>query len=226
MNNSTSTSTGLSSTLKPGFKPADKALVHQWTLRQFYENSMNPSVAPSEEDEYSRYIEHPLNLPLVVSSEIPTADDPIAMEYYDYLSVTESNATPPKDFDEDGIQITLSEQARLDTDAASVRSFTSHHARPMTSQSVSTPFSHAPSYSYPQSYNHYPHVYNDVPPTPLHHQHHHHHYPLVSGSKFQTPEEDIEEFEEFLRVRENPLEVEDEDTGKKRYKAYRQWLRC
>ncbi|EMD69545.1 hypothetical protein COCSADRAFT_32245 [Bipolaris sorokiniana ND90Pr] len=225
MNNSTSTSTGLSSTLKPGFKPADKALVHQWTLRQFYENSMNPSVAPSEEDEYSRYIEHPLNLPLVVSSEIPTADDPIAMEYYDYLSVTESNATPPKDFDEDGIQITLSEQARLDTDAASVRSFTSHHARPMTSQSVSTPFSHAPSYSYPQSYNHYPHVYNDVPPTPLHHQHHHHHYPLVSGSKFQTPEEDIEEFEEFLRVRENPLDVEDEDTGKKRYKAYRQWLR-
>jgi hypothetical protein len=28
-----------------------------------------------------------------------------------------------------------------------------------------------------------------------------------------------------LRVRENPLDVGDEDGDKKRYKAYRQWLR-
>ncbi|KAL6160953.1 phosphatidylinositol-3 [Exserohilum turcicum] len=223
LNNSTSTSTGLSSTLKPGFKPADKALVHQWTLRQFYENSMNPSVAPTEEDEYSRYIEHPLNLPLVVSSDMPSADDPIAMGYYDYLSVTDGSISAPKDFDEDGIQITLADHhSRHDTDASSVRSFASH-VRPMTSQSVSTPFSHAPSYSYPQSYGLHPHMHNDVPPPSPHP--HHHHYPQASGTKFQTPEEDIEEFEEFLRVKENPLDVEEEDTGKKRYKAYRQWLR-
>jgi hypothetical protein len=214
MQNSSSTSTGLSSTLKPGFKPADKALVNQWTLTQFYDNSTNPSVALNEEDEYSRYIEHPLNLPLVVSSEMPSADDPSAMEYYEYLSMTEGSIPAPKDFDEDGIQITLSDLPRLDTDVASIRSFASH-ARPMTSHSVSTPFSHAPSYSYPQTYNLHPHVYSDV----------YEPQPLASGSKFQTPEEDIEEFEEFLRVRDNPLDVQDEDTSKKRYKAYMQWLR-
>jgi hypothetical protein len=175
---------------------------------------MNPSVALSEEDEYLRYVEHPLNLPLVVSSEMPSADDPSAMEYYDYLSMTEGSIPAPKDFDEDGVQITLSDLPRLDADVASIHSFASH-ARPMTSHSVNTPFSHAPSYSYPQTYNLHPHVYfDDVPPQPQ-----------STGSKFQTPEEDIEEFEEFLRVRENPLDLEEDDTSKKRYKAYKQWLR-
>lgn len=216
MNNSTSTSTGLSSTLNPGFKPADKALVNQWTLVQFYDNSMNPSVSLTEEDEYTRYIEHPLNLPLVVSSEMPSADDPSAMEYYDYLSMTEGSIPAPKDFDEDGIQITLADLPRLEADVTSLHSFASH-ARPLNGQSVgvSTPFSHAPSYSYPTTYNLHPHVYPDVAP-----QTH-----TSSGNKFQTPEEDIEEFEEFLRVRENPLDVQEDDTAKKRYKAYRQWLR-
>ncbi|KAI8942767.1 hypothetical protein NX059_000811 [Plenodomus lindquistii] len=207
------TSTGLSSTMKPGFRPADKALINQWTLAQFYDNSMNPSVSVSEEDEYSRYIEHPLNLPLVVSSEMPSAGDPSAMEYYDYLSMTEGDIQAPKDFDEDGIQITLADLPRIDTDVASIRSFASHN-RPMTSQSVSTPFSHAPSYPYPQQHSLHPHLYPDVtPPT------------YTVPPKFQTAEEDIEEFEEFLSVKENPLDVEEEDGAKKRYKAYRQWLR-
>jgi hypothetical protein len=35
----------------------------------------------------------------------------------------------------------------------------------------------------------------------------------------------VEEFEEFLKVQENPLDVLEEDGGKKRYKAYRQWLK-
>ncbi|KAF1942984.1 polyphosphoinositide phosphatase [Clathrospora elynae] len=216
LSNSTSTSTGLASTLKPGFKPADKTLINQWTLTQFYENSTNPSVSLTEEEEYSRYIEHPLNLPLVVSSEMPSADDPSAMEYYEYLSMTEGDIQPPKDFDEDGIQITLSDLPRFDTDVASIRSFASH-ARPMTSQSVSTPFSHASSYpyAYPQTYSLHPHLYTDFSPA----------MDGSSSTKFQTPEEDIEEFEEFLRVKENPLDVEEDDGAKKRYKAYRQWLR-
>lgn len=208
-----SSTTGLSSTLKPGFKPADKNLINQWTLSQFYDNSMNPSVSNGEEDEYSRYVEHPLNLPLVVSSEMPSADDPSAMEYYDYLSMTEGDIQPPKDFDEDGIQITLADLPRLDTDVASIRSFASHN-RPMTAQSISTPFSHAPSYSYSQQYSLHPHLYPDLTlPT------------YTAPAKFQTAEEDIEEFEEFLSVRENPLDVEEDDGAKKRYKAYRQWLR-
>ena len=38
-------------------------------------------------------------------------------------------------------------------------------------------------------------------------------------------EEDLADYAEFLLVNENPLDVTEEDGGKKRYKAYRQWLR-
>lgn len=51
--------------------PADKSLMTQWTLDQFYANSLNPSVSAAEAEEYDRYISHPLNLPLVVSSDEP-----------------------------------------------------------------------------------------------------------------------------------------------------------
>jgi len=204
--NSTSTSTGLSSTLKPGFKPSDKNLTHQWTLRQFYENSMNPSVSNTEESEYARYVDHPLNLPLVTSNESPSADDPVATEYHDYLCMTEGNTTHAL---RDTSSFHLPEP-RFDTDASSIYSV----QRPMTAQSVTTPFSHAPSYSYPHLQPSY--SYHNFQPEPQM-------YP--TPGKFQTPEQDIEEFEEFLKVSHNPLDVGDEDGGKKRYKAYRQWLK-
>lgn len=38
-------------------------------------------------------------------------------------------------------------------------------------------------------------------------------------------EEDIEAYHDLLRIGENPLTVTDEDLPKKRYKAYRKWLR-
>ncbi|KZM26829.1 phosphatidylinositol-3,5-bisphosphate 5-phosphatase [Ascochyta rabiei] len=213
--NSMSTSTGLASTVRPGFKPADKTLINQWTLEQFYDNSINPTVSGSEADEYTRYIEHPLNLPLVVSSEMPSADDPGAMEYYEYLCMTEGGPQAPTDIDESSIA--ASGLARIDTDVASLRSFQSY-SRPMTSASVSTPFSHAPTYSWPQSLNPHPHLYPSftdeiLPQT------------YSTSGKFQTAEEDIEEFEEYLDVKDNPLDVEEEDGTKKRYKAYRQWLK-
>ncbi|KAF2031463.1 hypothetical protein EK21DRAFT_63010, partial [Setomelanomma holmii] len=217
MSNSTSTSTGLSSTLKPGFKPADKSLINQWTLAQFYDNSMNPSVSATEEDEYSRYIEHPLNLPLVVSNESPSADEPSAMEYYEYLCMTEHDTQAVKDSDEPTFRLTMSEPLpRRDTDVASIRSFAS--AQPMTSHSISTPFSHAPGYSYPPFHNLHPHLHAGYAETPDLQMY-------ATPRKFETPEQDMEDFEEFLKVRENPLDVEDEDGAKKRYKAYRQWLR-
>ncbi|KAJ4316461.1 phosphatidylinositol-3,5-bisphosphate 5-phosphatase [Neodidymelliopsis sp. IMI 364377] len=215
--NSASTSTGLASTVRPGFKPADKNLINQWTLEQFYDNSINPTVSGAEADEYTRYVEHPLNLPLVVSSEMPSTDDPGAMEYYDYLCMTEGSVQAPTDMDESSIRITSSGLPRIDTDVASIRSFQSY-SRPMTSASVSTPFSHAPTYSWPQSLNPHPHIYPSfteelLPQT------------YSTPGKFQTTEEDIEDFEEFLKVKENPLDVEEEDGTKKRYKAYRQWLK-
>lgn len=130
--------------------------------------------------------------------------------------MTEGEAHVTKDVEEASFPLAIDELPRLDTDIASIRSFASQ--RPMTSQSVSTPFSHAPSYSYPQSHNLHPHLYPSYLPDPEPQMY-------ATPGKFQTPEQDIEEFEEFLKVRENPLDVEDEDGNKKRYKAYRQWLR-
>lgn len=236
-----SSSTGLSTLLNTkGFKPADKALIHQWTLAQFHENSLNPSVSALEEDEYERYIEHPLNLPLVVSNDAPLTDDPAALEFFDYLDMSGGGAPekPPQadEEDEDDAASLLYYSApalHRDNDTASIRSL----ARPTSSASHTyplTPFSH------PHSSSLYPHKASHMHSHPHSHAHAHfqpHYYstfdPAPSftedvpekAEKWATPAEDIDEFDEFLRVRENPLDVEEADGGKKRYKAYRQWLR-
>ena len=112
----------------------DKSAVTQWTLNQFYSNSLNPSVTDSEAHEYQRYISHPLNLPLVTTTDIPP--NPNA----DFLVHINSNA---------------------------------------------------------------PDAMMSMP----------------------SNEEDIADYTEFLNVGEDPLTVFEADTPKKRYKAYRQWLK-
>ncbi|KAF2688181.1 hypothetical protein K458DRAFT_385750 [Lentithecium fluviatile CBS 122367] len=221
---SNSTSTGLSSGFgTKSFKPADKTLIHQWTLAQFQENSLNPTVTAVEEDEYSRYIEHPLNLPLVVSNEIPSLDDPGALDYYEYLDMSESNGAQ-KDTEQLSFRPSTA-NFHQDTDAASIRSFNTY-PRPTSAASnyPATPFSHPSAHPHqhppiPSHYGLYPHQYPHYP-----HQDYTVEQPATQG-KFVTVEEDIDEFEEFLKVKDNPLDVEDDDGAKKRYKAYRQWLR-
>ncbi|KAJ9206727.1 hypothetical protein DTO164E3_968 [Paecilomyces variotii] len=46
-----------------------KAQIAQWTLGQLVTDSLNPSVTSTEAEEYERYINHPLKVPLVVTSE-------------------------------------------------------------------------------------------------------------------------------------------------------------
>ncbi|KEQ71764.1 hypothetical protein M436DRAFT_50189 [Aureobasidium namibiae CBS 147.97] len=46
-----------------------------------------------------------------------------------------------------------------------------------------------------------------------------------SNGVLEPSDEDLAEFADFLTVREDPLTVWEEDGGKKRYKAYRQWLK-
>lgn len=46
-----------------------KAQIAQWTLGQLVSDSLNPSVTATEAEEYERYINHPLKVPLVVASE-------------------------------------------------------------------------------------------------------------------------------------------------------------
>ncbi|KAL8699756.1 MAG: hypothetical protein Q9224_001275, partial [Gallowayella concinna] len=122
-------------------KDGKSALATQWTLHQFVSNSLNPTVIESEADEYLRYINHPSNLPLVVS----TTDH------------------------EDSAQHGLHEEF-----AEYVRRGTSVDAG-------------------------------------------------MGERGLGATEED--DFEGFLRVAEDPLTVREGDGGKKRYKAYRQWLR-
>ncbi|KAL8856732.1 MAG: hypothetical protein Q9178_006689 [Gyalolechia marmorata] len=111
----------------------DKSAATQWTLNQFVANSLNPAVVETEADEYLRYINHPSNLPLVVSTDDPPHNS-------DFLTYIQSNSP----------------------DAVA--------------QMLST-------------------------------------------------EDDIADFEEFFNVGDDPLTVTDADTPKKRYKAYRQWLK-
>ena len=46
-----------------------KAQISQWTIGQLVTDSLNPSVTATEAEEYERYINHPLKVPLVVTSE-------------------------------------------------------------------------------------------------------------------------------------------------------------
>ena len=115
-------------------KLSEKAVATQWTLDQFVTNSLNPSVAASEAYEYLRYINHPMNLPLVVSSDISPNPSVDIVRYVNSIAA----------------------------DAV---------------------------------------------------------------TNIHTSADDIEDFAEFLEIGDDPLTVADADTAKKRYKAYRQWVK-
>ena len=120
--------------LKADKIPKDKSAVTQWTFDQFITNSLNPSVADTEALEYQRYINHPQNLPLVVSTEVPPNTN---LEFSGYITSISPEAV----------------------------------------------------------------------------------------TNMRSTEDDIADYTEFLDVGEEPLTVTDADTPKKRYKAYRQWLK-
>jgi phosphatidylinositol 3,5-bisphosphate 5-phosphatase len=68
---------------KEKLTPLDKSKAAQWTFTQVVNESLNPSVSVQEQDDYSRYVSHPLTLPLVVSTELPTE---INNEYLEYVN--------------------------------------------------------------------------------------------------------------------------------------------
>lgn len=133
-------------TITQSVKPADKAQMHLWTLNQFHSQSLNPSVTDAETAEYSRYITHPLHLPLVTSTDLPSDAN---LDYVEYV-----HRTLPSSMNDE-----LGWEEGEDLDGVS--------------------------------------------------------------------EQDLGDFREFVGVadRAEPLTVTEEDGGKKRYKAYRQWLR-
>lgn len=114
--------------------PKDKSAVTQWTLDQFVTNSLDPLVPNKEAYEYQRYVNHPLNLPLVVSTDIPPNANMELLNYVNSISVD-------------------------------------------------------------------------------------------AMTDMQSAEDDLTDYDEFLDIGEDPLTVTEADTAKKRYKAYRQWVK-
>lgn len=147
------------------FVPANKNVMNQWTLKQFYENSLNPSVTAAEEEEYEQYISHPLNIPLVISAEEPTSTN-ITESNLDFFEYVRSGTGLPRVASSQY----LSRDGKINFDE----------------------FAHE--------------VEGET---------------LLNG----IGEEDFADYAEFLTVGDYPLDVTEEDLGKKRYKAYRQWLR-
>ena len=125
----------------------EKSRAAQWTFTKVVNESLNPTVTSREAEQYSRYVSHPHNLPLVVSAEEPAAGD-IEPEYQEYI------------------------------------------AGSWQSEGLSTP-------SFETTNSH-----------------------LKLGR-----EDDMALYHETLRVGDNPLTVMEEDAVKKRYKAYKKWLR-
>ena len=117
---------------KEAFK--DNSAVTQWTLDQFVANSLNPYVADTEAHEYQRYISHPLNLPLVVTSDMPPNPNSEFLGYVNSISADAVNS-------------------------------------------------------------------------------------------MHSTEDDLADHADFLDIGEDPLTVTEVDTAKKRYKAYRQWVK-
>ncbi|OAA46267.1 SacI domain-containing protein [Metarhizium rileyi] len=61
----------------------EKSKAAQWSFTKAVHVSLNPSVTEQEAEDYGRYIRHPQNLPLVVSSDTPADVD--LSEYKEYV---------------------------------------------------------------------------------------------------------------------------------------------
>lgn len=116
----------------------DRAAIAHMTLNKIYDKSLDPSVTASEATEYEHYISHPLNLPLVLSSELQSDN---IMDFADYVHGFKD------DFDGEDTAL------------------------------------------------------------------------------WDITEDELAEFMDYLTVKDDPLTVFEEDGTKKRYKAYRQWLK-
>ena len=72
----------------------DRAAAAQWTFNQFVVNSLAPVVSANELAEYGRYISHPLNLPLVTSSD---DNGPTKNEFLAYIHNEQAELMPATD---------------------------------------------------------------------------------------------------------------------------------
>ena len=190
-------------------------------------DSLNPTVSAAEAEDYARYVSHPHNLPLVVSAETPAAAD-IEPEYDEYingswrhegLSVTSSSSATAAATTTTTTTTTttaVSEVAGLGTDAdaeiggdANIKKTAPDHTYNNNNNNTNS------------NHHHYNGYNNHAPSASLSLSSHHHR----RRRRRSLEDEDRALYAETVRIPENPLTVTEEDALKKRYRAYRKWLR-
>ncbi|KAK4151348.1 SacI homology domain-containing protein [Chaetomidium leptoderma] len=173
---------GTATAEKPHQTALEKSRAAQQTFTQVVHDSLNPSVSAAEAGDYARYVSHPQNLPLVVSSAIlPADEDEIEPEYLDFVGGA---------WREEGLGRATD---MMGTSRGSSRNGVSGRRGGGGGGQEQE-----------------------------------------QGQEQGDEEEEEEEEEmdsgvllyvETVKVAENPLTVTEEDALKKRYKAYRKWLR-
>ncbi|CAK7198159.1 phosphatidylinositol-3,5-bisphosphate 5-phosphatase [Sporothrix eucalyptigena] len=161
---------------KPKQSAVEKSRQAQLTFAKMVQDSLNPFV--EETEDYERYISHPQNLQIVVSTdEVPSAPGSSSAAGVSAASNEEYQEYVNGSWKTDALGMAFTEPTPSTTALAS---------------------------SIPS-----------IPSIPSSADRPHH----------SNPEDEIAVYGELLRVPENPLTVTEGDAQKKRYKAYRKWLR-
>ncbi|KAL1841850.1 hypothetical protein VTJ49DRAFT_6527 [Mycothermus thermophilus] len=137
----------------------EKSRAAQQTFTQLVQDSLNPAVSAEEADDYARYVSHPHNLPLVVSSEILPTEE-VEPEYVEFVHGAWKDEGLGR-----GTDVSRCGDGGDGGDGGG------------------------------------------------------------GGAAWGVAEEDYALYADTVRIPENPLSVAEEDKLKKRYKAYRKWLR-
>lgn len=166
----------------------DKARQAQLTFAKMVQDSLNPSV--QETEDYERYISHPQNLQIVVST-----DEAVNANISDAISLSggiggRSPATGISAASNEEYQEYVNGSWKTDGLGMSI---------PEPSAASTSTSANFPSAALASS------------------------IPSLPG--LDHPDDELAVYGELLRVPENPLTVTEGDAQKKRYKAYRKWLR-
>ncbi|KJR87900.1 FIG4 protein [Sporothrix schenckii 1099-18] len=165
----------------------DKARQAQLTFAKMVQDSLNPSV--QETEDYERYISHPQNLQIVVSTD----------------ETVIAGAAPAA-----GLPGGLSPSAGIS--AASNEEYQEYVNGSWKTDGLGMSFSEPGQVPRSNSANFLPAaVASSIPSIP--------------GLDQDRPDDELAVYGELIRVPENPLTVTEGDAQKKRYKAYRKWLR-
>ncbi|EAA32532.3 hypothetical protein GE21DRAFT_6287 [Neurospora crassa] len=182
----------------------EKTRAAQSTFTKVVHSSLNPTVSSAEAEDYARYVSHPHHLPLVVSSEIAPGE--VEPEYQEYVNGSwqypASIVVEEEDGEVNGGMLlgsygdgSVGDGLGITGYASSVYSGYGGYATPDGGGGGGGNRGGAPGGGNGN---------------------------IIGGG---LADDDKALYIEMLKISENPLTVTEEDAQKKRYKAYRKWLR-